>query len=79
MQEIANGILSLNWTGGSCGAVDDYCLRLLRKGLWPRIQDRLRERVCLKVGRRPTPGAATVDCVSCGMSANEKAPLARPL
>ena len=71
MREVINGILYLNRTGCSWrmlphefppwGTVHYYSRRFRLEGVWPRIHDRLRERVRQKAGRKPTPSAAILD------------------
>ena len=71
---VIDGILYLNRSGCSWrmlpdnfppwGTVHDYYWRFRRDGTWQRIHDRLREKVRVQDGRKPTPSAAVIDSQS---------------
>ena len=74
MREVFNGILFLNRTGCSWrllphdlppwGTVHYYYRRFRRDGSWEKIHDKLRERVRVAAGKKPTPSAAVIDSQS---------------
>ena len=74
MRAVINGILYLNRSGCSWrmlpenfppwGTVHYYYWRFRRDGTWQRIHDRLREKVRVQDGRKPTPSAAVIDSQS---------------
>jgi putative transposase len=74
MREVINAILYLNRTGCAWrllphefppwGTVHYYYRRFRLDGVWVQIHDRLRERVRLKNGRKPTPSADIMDSQS---------------
>lgn len=71
MQEMLNGLFSVNRTGWSWRALPhdlppwspvDHYVRLWRQdGTWERIQSPLREQVRVQAGREPTPSAAILE------------------
>jgi putative transposase len=75
MREVMNGILYLNRTGCSWrmlpndlppwGTVNYYYRRFRRDGSWQKIHDKLREKVRVAQGWKPTPSAAVIDS-QCG-------------
>lgn len=74
IREVINGILYLNRTGCSWrmlphdlppwGTVHYYYRRFRRDGSWQKIHDKLRERVRVAEGKKPTPTAAIIDSQS---------------
>jgi putative transposase len=74
MREVFNGILYLNRSGCSWralphdfppwGTVHYYYRRFRIDGSWPKIHDRLREKVRVAAGKKPTPSAAVIDSQS---------------
>ena len=74
MREVCNGIIYLNRSGCTWralphdyppwGTVHYYYRRFRRDGAWARIHDRLRERVRVAAGKKPTPSAAVIDSQS---------------
>ena len=44
--------------------VHDYFMKWKRSGLWDKINNKLMEKVRIKIGREPTPSAAIVDSQS---------------
>jgi len=74
MREVINAILYLNRSGCSWrllphefppwGTVHYYYRRFRLDGTWRKIHDRLRERVRVAVGKKPTPPAAIIDAQS---------------
>ena len=82
MRQVVNAILYLNRSGnawrmlprdfGPWSSVYHYFRAFRDDGTWQRIHDRLRERVRLKAGKKPTPSAATLDSQSVKTSAPRK-------
>jgi putative transposase len=74
LREVINAVLYLNRSGCSWrmlphefppwGTVHYYCRRFRLDGTWRKIHDRLRERVRVAAGRKPTPSAAIIDAQS---------------
>jgi putative transposase len=74
MREIINGILYLSRTGCSWrllphdlppwGTVHYYYRRFRLDGSWTKIHDKLREKVRVAEGKKPTPTAAVIDSQS---------------
>ena len=74
MREVINGILYLNRSGCSWrllphdlppwGTVHYYYRRFRRDGSWEKIHDKLREKVRVAEGKKPTPTAAIIDSQS---------------
>jgi putative transposase len=74
MRQVLNGVLYLNRTGCSWrqlphdlppwGTVHYYYRRFRREGVWEGIHDRLREKVRVAAGKKPTPSAAVLDSQS---------------
>lgn len=74
MREVINGVLYLNRTGCSWrllphdlppwGTVHYYYRRFRLDGSWEKIHDRLREKVRVAAGKKPTPTAAVIDSQS---------------
>ncbi len=74
MRELVNGILYLNRTGCSWralphefppwGTVHYYYRRFRLDGTWQAIHDKLREKVRVAAGKKPTPSAAVIDSQS---------------
>lgn len=74
MREVVNAALYLNRSGCSWrmlphefppwGTVHYYYRRFRLDGTWQKIHDRLRERVRVAAGRKPTPSAAVIDAQS---------------
>lgn len=74
MREVVNAVLYLNRSGCSWrmlphefppwGTVHYYYRRFRLDGTWRKIHDRLRERVRMSVGKKPTPSAAIIDAQS---------------
>jgi putative transposase len=74
MREVLNGILYLNRTGcpwrmlpndlPPWGTVHYYYRRFRLDGSWEKIHDKLREKVRVAEGKKPTPTAAIIDSQS---------------
>ena len=74
MREVINGILYLSRTGCSWrllphdlppwGTVHYYYRRFRRDGSWTKIHEKLREKVRVAEGKKPTPTAAVIDSQS---------------
>jgi len=74
MREVVNAILYLNRSGCSWrmlphefppwGTVHYYYRRFRLDGTWQHIHDRLREKVRVAAGKKPTPSAAAIDAQS---------------
>jgi putative transposase len=74
MRQVMNGILYLNRTGCSWrllphdlppwGTVHYYYRRFRLDGSWEKIHDKLREKVRVASGKKPTPSAAVIDSQS---------------
>ena len=74
MREIVNGILYMVRGGcswrmlpkeyGPWQTVYGYFRTFRRAGVWPQIQEALREKVRRKAGKKPTPSAAIIDSQS---------------
>jgi putative transposase len=74
MREVINGILYLSRTGCSWrslphdlppwGTVHYYYRRFRLDGSWTKIHDKLREKVRVAEGKKPTPTAAVIDSQS---------------
>ena len=74
LREVFNGILYLNRSGCAWrglphdfppwGTVHYYYRRFRIDGSWSKIHDRLRERVRVAAGKKPTPSAAVIDSQS---------------
>ena len=71
LREVLNALFYLDKTGCQWRAlphdfpkwhtVESYYRRWRLAGVWPRIHQRLREHVRVKMGRAPTPSAAVLD------------------
>jgi len=74
MREVFDGILYLNRTGCAWrslphdlppwGTVHYYYRRFRMDGSWLKIHDKLREKVRVAAGKKPTPSAAVIDSQS---------------
>ena len=74
MHEIVNGILYVNRSGCSWrqlphdlppwGTVHYYYRQFRISGTWAKIHDKLREKVRVAAGKKPTPSAAVIDSQS---------------
>jgi putative transposase len=74
MREVINGILYLNRTGCAWrslphefppwGTVHYYYRRFRLEGTWQAIHDKLREKVRVAAGKKPTPSAGVIDSQS---------------
>ena len=74
VRSILGGILYLNRTGcawrmlphdfGPWSTVHGYYRNFRRSGLWPKIHDKLREKVRVQDGRQVSPSAAIIDSQS---------------
>jgi len=82
MREVVNAILYLNRTGCSWrmlphefppwGTAHYYYRRFRLDGSWRVIHDKLREKVRVQAGKKPTPSAAVLDSQSVKTSAPSK-------
>lgn len=74
MREVLNAILFLNRTGCAWrslphdlppwGTVHYYYRRFRLDGTWEKIHNKLREKVRVAAGKKPTPSAAVIDSQS---------------